>query len=354
MVKLPMRVRVQKGLHASVSVHRGPLLYSLRINDEKRLVGQPAPGFDQFEQTPKGAWNFALAIDAKDPGKSIELLVDAPASRSPGTPGEGPVRANPFDAATTPVKLTATARKLPQWGLAWNGLVAFDPPASPVRSNQPPERVTLVPFGAQDLRLTDFPVLGEPAGPIAQPLTFTFDTSDTAGWSWIGGGWWAHDGQLRTTPTGGAPGFKALLENVTCGDVRLETDVTPPPKGDAGVIFRVSKPSIGPDAYEGYYAGISASANQVLLGRADGKTWTPLKLVGHAIPADKSTKLTVTAIGDRIELRLGDETAPIATLADDHYSSGQLGVRMYSTDNDRAVSAFDNVRVTPLPHGKSP
>ncbi|MGB7157953.1 MAG: hypothetical protein WBD40_07790, partial [Tepidisphaeraceae bacterium] len=113
--------------------------------------------------------------------------------------------------------------------------------------------------------------------------------------------------------------------------------------------FRVSRPSIGPDAYEGYYAGISASANQVILGRADGKSWTPLKIINRLIPADKSTKLDVTAHGNRIEVRLNDDAAPIISLTDDQYTAGQAGVRMYTTDNDRAVSAFDNVRLSPLP-----
>jgi len=100
--------------------------------------------------------------------------------------------------------------------LAWNGLVALDPPASPVQSREPDERVTLIPFGAAELRGTDFPVLGDAPRSrhedIPRPLTFTFDSNDTAGWSWIGGGWWAHDGQLRTTSTGGVPGYKALAE----------------------------------------------------------------------------------------------------------------------------------------------
>src|SRR5207247_680134 len=115
-----------------------------------------------------------------------------------------------------------------------------------------------------------------------------------------------------------------------------------------GVIFRVSKPSIGPDAYQGYYAGISASNNQVIVGRADGKSWTPLKTARRDIPPDKSTKLTVTAVGNRIEVRLNDEPAPIISLSDDRYTTGQAGVRMYTTDNDRAFSSFDNVRLTPL------
>jgi hypothetical protein len=337
-LELPMSVRVRPGVHSSVSIHRGPLVYSLRIDDEKHVVGQPAPGFDEFEQTPKGSWNYALSLGANDPGGSFELVVDDRAQHD----------ANPFTSATTPVKLLATARRLPEWGLAWNGVVALDPPASPVRSTEPEERITLVPFGAQDLRLTDFPVLGAPAAAISQPVTFTFDKNDTTGWSWIGGGWWAHEGSLHTTATGGAPGFKALVENVTCGDVRLEADVTPPPAGDAGVIFRVSKPSIGADAYEGYYAGVSASANQVILGRADGKSWTALKVFSRPIPAEKSTRLSVTAQGNRIEVRLNDQATPIISLTDNRWTSGQAGVRMYTTDNDRAVSAFDNVRVTPL------
>jgi hypothetical protein len=294
---------------------------------------------DEFEETPKGAWNYALSIDAKDPGKSFELLVDLDKARAD---------ASPFTPATTPVKLRATARKVPEWGLAWNGVVACDPPASPVKSTEPDERVTLVPFGALDLRLTDFPVLGESARAPARPLTFTFDKNDTTGWSWIGGGWWARGGRLRTTSTGGSPDFKALLEKGVYTNVLLEAEITPPPVGDAGVIFRVSKPSVGLDTYEGYYAGVSANSNQVIVGRADGKSWTPLKYVGRAIPVDKSTRVSVTAVGNRIEVRLNNEAKPIVSITDDLWTSGQVGVRLYTTDNDRAVSAFDNVRVTTM------
>ena len=121
------------------------------------------------------------------------------------------------------------------------------------------------------------------------------------------------------------------------------------PAGDAGVIFRVNKPSVGADSYEGYYAGISAGAGQVVVGRADGRTWTPLKSVPRDIPADRGTKLSVTAAGNRIEVRLNDEAEPVIAVTDDRWTAGQVGVRMYTTDNDRAVAAFDDVRVTPLP-----
>jgi hypothetical protein len=113
----------------------------------------------------------------------------------------------------------------------------------------------------------------------------------------------AQDGKLRTSATGGAPGFKALVENVVYTDVRIEADVTPPPVGDAGIIFRVNKASIGADAYEGYYAGVSASGSQVILGRADGATWTPLKIVARPIAADKATKVGVIVRGNKVDVR---------------------------------------------------
>lgn len=338
-LKLPMDVRVRRGVHRSASVHRGPLVYSLRLGNDRHVVGQPARGFDEYEQTPTGAWNYALAIDANDPAASFELLVDDRAKPD----------ANPFAAKTTPLKLAAKARRLPEWGLAWNGLAAADPPASPVRSGEPDERVTLVPLGATELRVTDFPVLGEPAGTLAEPFAFTFDRSDTSGWSWTGGGWWANAGQLRTTPNGGTPDFRALVENVTCVDVRIEADVTPPPAGDAGVVFRVRKPSVGVDAYEGYYAGVSANDDQVVLGRADGQKWTLLERVGRTIPDGRGTKLCVTARGNRIEVRLNDEPKPVIAVTDDRWTSaGHVGVRMFTQDNDQAFAAFDNVRVTPI------
>lgn len=336
-VKLPMNVRVRRGVHDSISVHRGPLVYSLLVRSEKRVVGQPGPGFDEYEQTPISAWNYALSVDPNDASRSFEVV----------TARDVRPDANPFAPDDTPVKLIVKARRLPHWGLAWNGVVACDPPASPVQSSEPMERITLVPFGAAELRITDFPVLGERSSAPNVALTFDFDSNDTTGWSWIGGAWLAHGGKLRTTNTGGAPGFKALVENFTAADVQIEADVTPPPVGDAGVVFRVSKPSIGADAYEGYYAGVSASANQIILGRADGRTWTPLKLATHDVRSDGSTKLSVTARGNRIEVRVNDEEKPILSITDDRWTTGQVGVRMYTTDNDRAFASFDNVRVSP-------
>lgn len=337
-VKLPMRVRLRPGVNGSVSVHRGPLAYALRIDDAKQVVGQPARGLDEFEQAPTTAWNYALQVDAERPEASFELLVDAK-----------PAGANPFDKDAAPVRLTATARRLPAWGLAWNGRVAADPPMSPVQSAEPAERVTLLPFGALDLRLADFPVLGTPAAAAAKGVAFDFDKNDAAGWTWFGGGWWAHGGRFQTVSSvDGAPGLKALVENASFGDVQVEADVVAPPKGDAGVLLRVGKASIGADAYEGYYAGISVSNGSVVFGKADGTRWLPLATVDRRFEAGKSYRLRVSGVGERFEVFVDNAARPLITADDATWKAGQVGLRMYTTDADKSIASFDNVRVQPL------
>lgn len=65
---------------------------------------------------------------------------------------------NPFAAGAAPVVLHAKGRRLPQWGLDRNA--AAPPPQSPVAATEPVEGVTLVPYGAAKLRVTELPLLG--------------------------------------------------------------------------------------------------------------------------------------------------------------------------------------------------
>ena len=68
----------------------------------------------------------------------------------------------------------------------------------------------------------------------------------------------------------------------------------------------------------------------------------------------KSYSIRVKAVGKRIEVRINDEAQPLIAITDDHYTApGQVGVRMYTVDNDHAAASFDNVRVTPLPTNAS-
>jgi hypothetical protein len=73
-----------------------------------------------------------------------------------------------------------------------------------------------------------------------------------------------------------------------------------------------------------------------------------MKVVERHVAADKPTRLSVTARGSQLEVKIAGESEPVITLSDDTWKSGQAGVRMYTTDEKNAVAAFDNVTVTPL------
>ncbi len=150
----PALLETQDGMNGSVTLWRGPLLFSLQIKEKVVTIGKQKEGFNELILDPATPWNYALDIDRRD-------LTDIKLTRSVKMPD------NPWLPETTPIKLTVAAKRVPEWGLTRNDLLAAEVPISPVSSNEPVEKVTLVPFGAQTLRITAFPLLrGEP-GPEA-------------------------------------------------------------------------------------------------------------------------------------------------------------------------------------------
>jgi hypothetical protein len=143
-ITLPMKVRVVAGYNGSVSVERGPLVYSLGIGESWSRLKQTGPVSD-FEVFPTSPWNYGLRVDAANPQASFQVV-------------EAPVGRQPFDRAAPPVSLQAKARRLPQWVITDDS--AGPPPESPVSVAGRDESVTLIPYGAARLRITSFPVLG--------------------------------------------------------------------------------------------------------------------------------------------------------------------------------------------------
>ncbi|MBM7115037.1 family 43 glycosylhydrolase [Archangium primigenium] len=176
--------------------------------------------------------------------------------------------------------------------------------------------------------------------PVEMTTQDNFCDGNALGWSTYGGAWSVTSERYATTQQ---PDAKALL-NTNFSALAFEADVTPGASGDAGLMFRVSSPGSGLDAYKGYYAGLAAGSDRVVLGRANGGTWTELASAPVAIDANVTYNLKVVASGSRLSVYLNRSATPLVTATDATYASGALGLRAHDS-----AAAFDNVNVTQPP-----
>jgi DUF1680 family protein len=146
-LRLPMKPRLSTWERGAVAVERGPLVFSLRLDEQWTPITQgmkhpaPAPAKD-WEVTSRSPWNYGLVAAADASGLRVE---------------EKPVGDFPFSPLGAPVEIHATGRRIPSWTLV-NGS-AGPLPQSPVTTSEPEEPITLVPYGAAKLRVTVFPRL---------------------------------------------------------------------------------------------------------------------------------------------------------------------------------------------------
>jgi hypothetical protein len=146
--------------HDSLSVHRGPLTYSLKIERNFLRTGDTSSHWAEYEVFPTSAWNYGLV-----PGTFTATTTGA--------------TGNPFTQEGTPVAMTAQARAIPNWQVDTQDVVTTLQP-SPVDSAEPVSTVTLIPMGAAALRITSFPVIGSGGRPWQLPAV------PTASWCWSG------------------------------------------------------------------------------------------------------------------------------------------------------------------------
>jgi hypothetical protein len=166
-VELPMEISVQSWAanHDSVSVNYGPLTFSLKIGERverldssKTAIGdsswQPTadpaqwPSFGLYPTTP---WNYGLVLDNAHPEKTFAI------KKLPW-----PQDDYPFTPESAPIQIVAKGKQIPEWSLDRYGLCAVLQ-ASPARSEQPEENITLIPMGAARLRVSAFPTIGSGA-----------------------------------------------------------------------------------------------------------------------------------------------------------------------------------------------
>ncbi len=150
---LPMEISVKVWAKNknSVSVMRGPLTYSLKIG-EKWVKYGGTDKWPAYEVFPTTKWNYGLVVDLKDPSRSFKVTEKA-----------GPLARQPFDLNGAPIELVAEGKLIPQWKMENNGMVGALQ-ESPVETDEPVEKITLVPMGCARLRISAFPVIGNGPG----------------------------------------------------------------------------------------------------------------------------------------------------------------------------------------------
>ncbi len=142
-LKFPMPIRIERRFNDSVTVHRGPLTYSLRIGEDwRRYSGEdPCPDYEIYPTTP---WNYGLLLDLENPEKSLQVH-------------SKPLGDVIFGNESAPIEIHAKGRRIPEWQIENNN--AGPLPKSPVKSSEPIEDIVLIPYGCAKLRITEFPLL---------------------------------------------------------------------------------------------------------------------------------------------------------------------------------------------------
>ncbi|HPQ85182.1 MAG TPA: glycoside hydrolase family 43 protein [Actinomycetota bacterium] len=121
-------------------------------------------------------------------------------------------------------------------------------------------------------------------------------------------------------------GEKVLLTDPAPGNLHIEVEIdTADDQRDVGILFRVSRPTLGYDCQRGYFAGIITEDQRLLIGRTDGTNWRELVSTDLPRSADGRYHLEVTANGTQLSARVGDVAVQTH---DDLFTAGQVGLRV--------------------------
>jgi len=129
-----------------------------RLDSSKTAIGDSSwqpnadpsqwPSFGYYPTTP---WNYGLVLDNARPETSFAI------KKLPW-----PQDDYPFTPESVPLQLVTKGKPIAEWTLDRHGLCGVLQ-ASPARSEQPEETITLIPMGAARLRVSAFPTIGSGA-----------------------------------------------------------------------------------------------------------------------------------------------------------------------------------------------
>ena len=163
------------------------------------------------------------------------------------------------------------------------------------------------------------------------------------------GTWSSADGIVRID---GGHGNKAISKRQDFSDLVLECDVTVEKQADlpdkssaqGGILFRASQGANRQnDGYFGYYLGVNAKGQELILGRCSGNNWYQIATKRMNAEFGKTYHLTVVAKGSEITCYAdqGGENLATISVTDTTHASGGIGMR-----NWLSHSSFRNLKVS--------
>lgn len=185
------------------------------------------------------------------------------------------------------------------------------------------------------------------AGGKRLPFADSFARRDARGWQPYGGTWRTEGGAIVVRSV--ERGAKLVIGSPSWTDYEVSADIQlRGHEGDIGLAVRVQDPTIGIDAYSGYYAGVRIDDSSLVLGRSDTH-WlsiTPVHVNG-GVHTQQWFHLRVMVVGcqvavETINLATGAETtAGLDDSGPQCIRSGRVALRTTDT-----VGAWKNVRIT--------